>query len=118
MINAVYTVVNSYDLMKKINVIDTFNLNSSIYLSTYTTLINSYGFFFSDVLVMQKCLSTVMKKRIHMHHSLNAVPVKFVREMLVLTKLRANSLANSIRSFIHNKNIITVQYAFILFCLK
>lgn len=35
MINAVYTVVNSYDLMKKINVIDTFNLNSSIYLSIY-----------------------------------------------------------------------------------
>lgn len=46
MINAVYTVVNFYDLMKKINVIDTFNLNSYIYLSTYTTLINSYGFFF------------------------------------------------------------------------
>lgn len=115
MINAVYTVVNFYDLMKKINVTDTFNLNPSIYLHNFKQQLRS---FFSDVLVMQKCLLTVMKKRIHMHHSLNAVPVKFVRETLVLTKLRANSLANSIRNFIHNKNIITVQYAFILFCLK
>lgn len=49
MINAVYTVVNFYDLMKKINVIDTFNLNSSIYLSTYTTSINSYGVSFRCV---------------------------------------------------------------------
>lgn len=87
MINDVYTVVNFSDLMKHVDFIDTNNLNLDLLIQP----VQINGSAFSAVLVMEIFPITVPKKRIHMLHSLTAVPVEFVRETLILTKPRVES---------------------------
>lgn len=87
MINDVYTVVNFSDLMKHVDFIDTNNLNLDLLIQP----VQINGSAFSAVLVMEIFTITVTKKRIHMLHSLTAVPVEFVRETLILTKPRVES---------------------------
>lgn len=87
MINDVYTVVNFSDLMKHVDFIDSNNLNLDLLIQP----VQINGSAFSAVLVMEIFPITVTKKRIHMLHSLTAVPVEFVRETLILTKPRVES---------------------------
>lgn len=87
MINDVYTVVNFSDLMKHVDFIDTNNLNLDLLIQP----VQINGSAFSAVLEMEIFPITFTKKRIHMLHSLTAVPVEFVRETLILTKPRVES---------------------------